>query len=88
MVRLQCPHLALAAPAPQLSSPSVQSANVERGRGSGTQKFVYQKWPDRIVPIVNLVFPPRSSLWSGGGVPRGRGGDGVLLRLSAVLTHS
>ena len=28
---------------------------LERGRGSGTQKFVYQKWHDRIFPIVNFV---------------------------------
>ena len=29
----------------------------ERGGGgaSGTQKFVYQKWPDKIFPIVNFV---------------------------------
>ena len=28
------------------------------GVGSGTQKFAYQKWPDKIFPIVNLVFSP------------------------------
>ena len=37
-----------------------------RGQGSGTQNFVYQKWPDPIFPIVNRFFP-RWSLWSGGG---------------------
>ena len=25
------------------------------GGGSGTQQFVYQKWPDQIFPIVNLA---------------------------------
>ena len=41
MVRLQCPHLALAAPAPQLSSPSVQSANVRRSLSSrSVQQFI------------------------------------------------
>ena len=40
-VRLQCPHLALAAPAPQLSSPSVQSANVRRSLSSrSVQQFI------------------------------------------------
>ena len=24
--------------------------------GSGTQKFVYQKWPDKIFPMVHFVF--------------------------------
>ena len=28
---------------------------MEGGRGAETQKFVYQKWPDQIFPIVNLV---------------------------------
>ena len=28
----------------------------ERRGGSGTQKFVYQKWPDKIFPMVNFVF--------------------------------
>ena len=37
------------------------------GKGSGTQKFVYQKWPDQFFPIVNFVFFPQWSLWSGGG---------------------
>ena len=26
------------------------------GGGSGTQKIVYQKWPDQISPILNFVF--------------------------------
>ena len=28
----------------------------EEGGGSGTQKLVYQKWPDKIFPTVNFVF--------------------------------
>ena len=41
--------------------------------GSRTQKFVYQKWPNKIFPIVNSVFPPRWSLWSGEGGGSGGG---------------
>ena len=26
------------------------------GAGSGSQKFVYQKWPDNVFPVVNCVF--------------------------------
>ena len=40
---------------------------VEAWRGLGPQKMAYQKWPDQSIPIVNLVFFPRWSLWSGGG---------------------
>ena len=29
----------------------------ERGGGSGTQKFVYLKWPDKTFPVVNFVSP-------------------------------
>ena len=39
----------------------------EEGGGSGTQKFVYQKWPNQISPTVNFCFFPQWSLWSGGG---------------------
>ena len=57
----------------------------EKGRGgwSGTQKFVYQKRPDRIFPMANAVF-------SHGG-HFGLGGEGVqspphvLLRCAAIL---
>ena len=39
------------------------------GGGSGTQKVVYQKWPDKTFPIVN--FPTMVTLVWGvqGGVP-------------------
>ena len=30
--------------------------SMRRGGGSGTQHFVYQKWPDKIIPTVNFVF--------------------------------
>ena len=34
--------------------------------GSGTQKFVYQKRPDQMSPIVNFVFPTMATLvWRG-----------------------
>ena len=32
------------------------SSSAGGGGGSGTQKFVYQKWPDQIVPVVNFIF--------------------------------
>ena len=58
----------------------------ERGGGgaSGTQKFVYQKWPDQIFPMVNFCFFPQGSLplVGGGG---SRGGGGLFLGSSAVL---
>ena len=37
------------------------------GRGSGTQKFVYQKWPNQIFPFVNFVFPHDGHFGLGGG---------------------
>ena len=27
-----------------------------RGGGFGTQKYVHQKWPDQIIPMVNFVL--------------------------------
>ena len=46
----------------------------EGGRGrSGTQKFVYQKWPDQIFPIVNFVFSRDGHFGLEGG---GSGGGG------------
>ena len=45
------------------------------GGGSGTQKSVYQKWPDKISPTINFrisVFPAMVTLvWRGGGGPGG-----------------
>ena len=38
-----------------------------RGGGSGTQKFVYQKWPDQIFPIAKFVFPHECHFGLGGG---------------------
>ena len=38
--------------------------------GFGTQKFVFQKWPDQIFPFVNLVFCRDGHFGLGGG---GRG---------------
>ena len=37
------------------------------GVGSGTQRFVYQKWPDQISPFVNFVFSHDGHLGLGGG---------------------
>ena len=33
----------------------------------GTQKVVYQKWPNQIFPIVNFVFSHNGQLGLGGG---------------------
>ena len=38
------------------------------GEESGTQEFVYQKWPDKIFPMVNFVLATMVTLvWGGGG---------------------
>ena len=43
------------------------------GRGrSGTQKFVYQKWPDQIFPVVNFVFSHDGVFGLEGGGSRGQ----------------
>ena len=44
----------------------------EGGGGSGNQRFVYQKWPDKIFRMVNFVFPTlvTSVLGGEGGKPR------------------
>ena len=56
--------------------------------GSGTQKFVYGKWPDKVVPIVNFAF----SLYSHFGLEGRRRvqlrGGGLLLWCTAILIHS
>ena len=41
-----------------------------RGGGSGTRKFVYQKWPDQIFSIVKFLFSRDSHFGLAGG---GRG---------------
>jgi hypothetical protein len=55
-----------------------------RGRGSGTQKFVHQKWPKSMFPSVNFIF--FLHMKSGWG-PQEGGGGSLLLRLSAILIH-
>ena len=44
--------------------------------GGGTQKFVYQKWPNKIFPIANYVFSHDGhfGLEGGGGLTQGLGG--------------
>ena len=64
-------------PLPHLKA-NITREEGEGGGGSGTQKCVYQKWPDQIFPIANFVFPTMVTLVCGGG-------GGVLLWLSAVL---
>ena len=41
------------------------------GGGGGGQTFVYQKWPDRIFPIVNFAFSHDGHFGLGGGGGRG-----------------
>ena len=43
------------------------------GGGSGTPKFVYQKWPNQIFPIVNFVFSHDGHFGLGGGGGLGEG---------------
>ena len=47
----------------------------EGGGGSGTQKFVYQKWPNQIFPIVNFGFSYNGHFGLGGGGGGGGGGS-------------
>ena len=42
------------------------------GGGSGTQKFVYQNWPDQIVPLVDFVFSHDGRFGLGGGGVQGQ----------------
>ena len=53
------------------------------GGESGTQKFVYQKWLDKVFPLVNFVFSPGDhfGLWGGS-----RGG-GVTLLAKTKMEH-
>ena len=82
MVRLQCPHLALAAPAPQLSSPSVQSANVRRSLSSrSVQQFIPRPCVRSLHSLPGLYRVMRASWGLGGGVLP------VVLWSSAVLIH-
>ena len=57
--------------------------------GSGTQKFVYQQWPDQIGPLVHFVFPTMVTLvleggsrwwvgWVGGAPPMVVGRSNVM----------
>ena len=60
---------------------SQEMAGRRGGGGSGTQKFVYQKWPYKIFSVVNFVFPTMVTLVRGGG-----GGAGHPLPM--VYGHS
>ena len=54
------------------------------GRGSGTQKFVSQKWPDKIFPMVNCLCSHEGHFGLGGGGVRGAAS---ILWFSAVPIH-
>ena len=46
------------------------------GGGSGTQKFVFHKWPDQIFPMVHFGVSHDGHFGlGGGGVQGGRGGQ-------------
>ena len=53
----------------------------ERGGGSGTQNFVYQKWPDQIFPMVSFVVSHDGHFGLEGGGAGGslRGGGGAFV---------
>ena len=54
--------------------------------GSGTRKFVHQKWPEKMFPLVNSFFPTMVTLvWGGGGA---EGGGGVTPPPPMVYGHS
>ena len=56
------------------------------GVGVGTQKFVYQKWPDQVSPTANFVVSHDGHFGlRGQGGSGGKGGGGLFLRLLAVL---
>ena len=52
------------------------------GGGSGTQNFVYDKWPDQIFPMVHFGFATMVTLVWRGRVPGGGGGYSCGSRLS------
>ena len=59
-----------AAGRPQPSRPDAARLTLEEkggGGGSGTQKFVHQKWADQIFPTVNFVISHDGHFGSGGG---------------------
>ena len=60
---------------------------LEKGGGSGTQNFVYQKWPHKIFPTVNSVFPTMVTwVWRrGGGGSRGGGGGTLLFQQGTAI---
>ena len=43
------------------------------GGGSGTQKLVYQKWPDQVFPFIKFVFSHCGHFGLGGGGSTGGG---------------
>ena len=53
------------------------------GGGPGIQQFVYQKWPDQILPMVNFVLSHDGHFGLGGGVQGGV--PPLLLRCTAIL---
>ena len=56
---------------------------LERGGGSGTQNFVYQKWPNQLFPTVNFGFSHEGPFGLGGG-----GGRGVPPPAVVVVSRS
>ena len=48
---------------------------------------VYEKWPQSIFPFVSFIFSIYEMQSRGQGGSKGRKGDPLVLRLSAVLIH-
>ena len=51
---------------PGPGSPPSRDVLAEEG-GGGAQKFVYQKWPNQRLPLMNLVFSHSGHFGGGGG---------------------
>ena len=65
--------------------PGKYQKGAKGGGGSGTQKFMYQKWPCQIFPLVNFVFSHNGCLGLGGFK---WSGCSVRIRLWLRLPHS
>ena len=55
---------------------------LERGEGGGERGLVYQKWPNKSLPIVNFVFSHYGHFGRGGGPV---GDTPLLLLCTAIL---
>ena len=56
------------------------------GGGGGTQKIVYQQWPDTVLPTANSVFSHNRPFGLGGGEVGLWVGGGVSIRESIFVS--